>query len=62
MLGRHCDQDEENDPAPEYEDPLECTVCGAFCRFHSPNVFRCVILTVIQHIDSVIEQPTKTGL
>ncbi|TGZ84866.1 hypothetical protein EX30DRAFT_337325 [Ascodesmis nigricans] len=26
----HCDQDEEHDPATDYEEPLECIVCGAF--------------------------------
>lgn len=27
---RHCDADEDHDPASEYEDPLECAVCGVF--------------------------------
>jgi histone acetyltransferase SAS3 len=28
MLGRYCNQDEENDPSPEYEEYLACGVCG----------------------------------
>ncbi|CAZ86542.1 unnamed protein product [Tuber melanosporum] len=27
----HCDKDEDNDPSPEYEDPLEC-ICGSFAH------------------------------
>ncbi|PWW74536.1 hypothetical protein C7212DRAFT_298266 [Tuber magnatum] len=28
----HCDQDEDNDPSPEYEDPLECIICSSFAH------------------------------
>lgn len=30
MVVRHCDADEDHDPASDYEDALECSVCGAF--------------------------------
>ena len=33
MAGRHCDADEEHDPASDFEEALECLVCGAFGRF-----------------------------
>lgn len=33
MVPRHCDADEEHDPASDFEEALECSVCGAFGRF-----------------------------
>ena len=30
--GSHCQNDEDHDPASDYEDPLECAVCLAFCK------------------------------
>jgi histone acetyltransferase SAS3 len=27
---RFCNQDEDNDPAEEYEEPIECALCGQF--------------------------------
>ena len=30
--GSHCQNDEDHDPAPDYEDLLECAVCPAFCK------------------------------
>lgn len=29
---RHCQLNEDQDPSPDYEDPLECAVCAAFCK------------------------------
>ncbi|RPB02531.1 hypothetical protein L873DRAFT_1672922 [Choiromyces venosus 120613-1] len=28
----HCDQDEDDDPSPEYDDPLECINCSSFAH------------------------------
>lgn len=27
---RHCGEDEDHDPAPDWEEPLECSICRAF--------------------------------
>lgn len=29
---RHCDLDEDDDTSSQYEDPLECVICSAFCE------------------------------
>lgn len=29
---RHCDHDEDEDTSSQYEDPLECVICSAFCE------------------------------
>lgn len=29
---RHCDHDEDDDTSSQYEDPLECVICSAFCE------------------------------
>jgi hypothetical protein len=42
MLCRHCDADEEHDPASDYEEALECSVCGAFGTHSPPHLLaRC---------------------
>lgn len=30
---RHCDHDEDDDTSSQYEDPLECVICSAFCEW-----------------------------
>lgn len=33
----HCNYDEDNDPSPEYETPLECEMCNAFSHKECDN-------------------------
>lgn len=46
--GRHCDHDEDDDTSSQYEDPLECVICSAFCEcLYSQNHLHLLEMTVL---------------
>lgn len=47
---RHCDLDEDNDPSSDYEDPLECIICGSFGNSLDSKFICAMILMRVRNV------------
>lgn len=63
--GRHCDHDEDDDTSSQYEDPLECVICSAFCECLYPKIiYTCwggavLISYILKRMRNATAQRTK---